>query len=143
MSKNHTVRGGERALEHMLQLDDKGLYDTSNALARLIRELFVTENITPEKSILLLERWSKEIGSQIAADGSTTNARGNLVKELVRPEMSLGVFFKVLSWLNKDYVKITVETGNHKDGDLVTASVEIDKLKDYVIQRSVNRTREE
>lgn len=82
-------------LDKILSARDKGLSEAAGPLARLYRQILLDHNIDWYKMNNLLNRYVEDPRNRVANDRKTRSSeRGNMIKEIARPDMTFKVFFK-------------------------------------------------
>lgn len=86
-------------LRKMLALKDKGAEQTNSVLAKLMRKIMISINMTPEKVEENNRLWMDNPRNEIPDDsGKRSSFAGNIRKEIERPTMTWRVFEKLIRW---------------------------------------------
>lgn len=96
-------------LSKILNSATKKVEESQGVLTRLFRQVMDDINMTPYTWQRHMQRYLNDPRNRISKNSKQmSSARGNLVKELVRPDMTWKVFRKALSFLNPKSAKFTL-----------------------------------
>lgn len=98
-----------KELHSMLLSPTKDVTKARGILARLFRQIMMDLNITPMMFNNLMIKYLSNPANGNFNDGkSRSSERGNLIKEIRRPNMSWNVFLKCLRFLNPISIRFEV-----------------------------------
>lgn len=81
-----------------------------NPLARLYRKILMDLQVSPAQMNKNMLAWLDDPRNNIPNNGATRSSeRGNLIKEMTRPNMTWKVFMKCIRFLRPLNIKLTVE----------------------------------
>lgn len=116
-----------KGIEEMFTDEDRKVYEADNVLARLFRVISRDLNVDVQHFYGLMNHWLNDPRNGIGKfpkDRST--ARGNLTKEILRPNMTWDVFIKALRWLKVVRVEFCVKITRESEGRTKTTQHAID-----------------
>jgi len=104
-----------KKVEQMLSSRTKQVEDATGALSRLFRQILLDVNLSRLRWASLMDQYIKDPRNRIhQTSKDISSARGNLAKELVRPDMTWKVFNKAIRFLNPRNVKISITIEWHR-----------------------------
>jgi hypothetical protein len=96
------------AIDDLLRDPTKRVMEATGVLSRIYRQLLLELDVQPEKFHRLLYDWLNDPKNGVATDlKRRSSARGNFIKELVRPSMSWKVFLKAVKMLKPSMVEFS------------------------------------
>lgn len=96
------------AIDDLLRDPAKKVMEATGVLSRIYRQLLVELDIQPERFHRLMYDWLNDPINGVATDlKRRSSARGNFIKELVRPTMSWKVFLKAVKMLKPNIVEFS------------------------------------
>lgn len=97
-------------LNRVLGSTDKEVQKARGVLSRVFRKIMADVGVNTETWPRYMKHYLQDPKNRIAQNSKDiSSARGNLVKELLRPEMSWKVFMKGLRFLGPKRVKLNIE----------------------------------
>lgn len=104
-----------KEVERMLSSNTKLVEEATGALSRLFRQILLDVNMGKMLWSSLMDRYLKDPRNRInQTPKDISSTRGNLAKELVRPDMTWKVFNKAVRFLNPRSVKVSVTIEWHR-----------------------------
>lgn len=91
----------------LLTSQTKLVEEATGALSRLLRQILLDINLEPFRWSTLMDNYVKDPRNRIDPK-DVSSAKGNLAKELVRPDITWKVFNKAMRFLNPKRVRILV-----------------------------------
>jgi len=105
-------------LRNICDSDTKQEEQALGILARLFRQLLYkgtgvnVPDVNYQVALRLIDAWLKDPANGVPDDMKRrSSARGNLMKEIARPDMTFRVFLKGVRWLRPQDVTFTVDLG--------------------------------
>lgn len=120
---------------NMLRRDDKGISEAEGILSRLLRIIMFDKDITMMRYSSLMKRW-------LESDVHTKDRlfeRGNLNKEIYKPNMTLNGFIKALVFLRVRWFTITIKIGWEDADEPTEHSVTITDPNSFVVRKDRSR----
>lgn len=114
---------------------DKSRAKTTGIVSRLWRNICTELSISPDYIFREVRRWVNSVSSGIPNTGSARSTeRGNIIKELVRPQMTLPVLIKVLVVVlgARGEIEFSVKFKRRGRREPETFSLKIDDAETYV-----------
>ena len=112
---------GNDSLTRLLNDPEKGItktYGNNGVLSRLWRKMLQDLDVGPNKFGALLHAYIQDPQNHVPSNRKDQiSARGNLTKELARPQMTWKVFCKALRFLNIVKIKFVIEA-HHANGQV-------------------------
>lgn len=124
---------------------DKSRMKAKGIVARLWRNICAELSISPDYIFRELRLWINSASSGIPNTGSARSTeRGNVIKEITRPQMTLHVLLKVLVAIvgARNEVEFSIKFKRKGQREPKTYSVKIDDVETYV-RNSRKRSLEE
>lgn len=99
-------------------------------LAKLWLQTMIDLGIKPTKLISLIEKYVDDPSNGVPVNGKNRSTeRGNMMKQLTRPDMSWKVFLKAIRVLNPRYVRFEVHLGWRGQETIHSVKIPIAELK--------------
>lgn len=94
----------------MLSSPTKGVKEATGVLAKLYRTILMDLNITPLAHQALMSKYLSDPRNRIPNNGKARSSeRGNMIKDLRRPDMTFKVFLKHVRFLQPIKVEFVVK----------------------------------
>lgn len=137
--KKPNKKGQGFKINHLLSDPDKLVSDAENLLAALFRVYLGDANIGPELYIRLVTNWLNDPRYGIHRNPSVKSyARGNLDKEILRPNMSATVFLKAMSVMDVEDLELVLRVRQRGRDNYTEHTIEFNNLPDIVSSRLKN-----
>lgn len=108
MNKFQSHQPSTTAIDDLLRHPTKKVMEATGILARIYRQLLVEMDIQPERFHRLLHEWLNDPTNGVNTDlKRRSSARGNFIKELVRPTMTFKVFLKAVKMLKPTEIEFS------------------------------------
>lgn len=96
------------AIEELLRDPGKKVFEATGVLSRIFRQLLVEIDLEEIGFYRLLNDWLNDPANGVSNDFKRrSSARGNFIKELVRPSMTWKVFLKAVKLLKPNSVEFS------------------------------------
>lgn len=132
-NKKQIANGQGYKVSRLLSHPDKMIGEAENLLARLFRIYLADSNIGPELYIRLVTNWINNPRYGFSKNPSVRSyARGNLNKEILRPNMSSSVFLKAMSVMDIEDLEICMRVKQRGRDEFTEHTLEINDLPGVV-----------
>lgn len=126
--------GKDTQIQGMLRAEDKGISEASGILSRMLRIIMWERDTTPLSYSVLMRKWLE----QLTDVNDVISERGNMNKEMYKPNMTFHSFIKALVFHRVKRFKIIIEAEWLDDNSVTVTEVDVPNPSDFIVRR--NRT---
>lgn len=127
-------------IQRLLNSKDKGSSATGNVIAKLFRIILLENDITLDKFMKLKTHWLNDPNNHVRNTRTArSTASSNLVKDIIKNTMTIGVFLKMMSLLKVESIAFSVTIKRKNYSKPTEHSVVIEDLPGYISSRTTSR----
>lgn len=132
-NKKQEAMGQRLKISRLFSHPEKLIGEADNFLAKLFRIYLVDQNIGLERFNAYVGKWiNNPIYGFLKDPSKRSSARGNLNKEILRPNMSPDVFLKAMAAMGNEDVEIVMRTRRNGRDTWTEHAISINKIPEIV-----------
>lgn len=140
---NDNKRKNDTLVNDMLRRDDKGIGEARGILSVFFRIIMCNKEINPMRYASLMTKWlnAQQVHNTENRLEDRLSDRGNMNKDIYRPNMTWNSFLKALVFLRIKWFKITIEAAWKDSPEITHHTITIADPEAFIVRKERKRSR--